>query len=143
MKHHIEKVVCYVTRGDHLLVITHLEVPLTVTGVQVPAGTIELGEAPEQAALRELHEETGLQDVAVVGVLATDYLDITPTRTEVQHRHFVHLRATAEVTDRWEAGESNPSDGGETQRWECWWLPIQQAHVLAAAQSRFVHRLVD
>lgn len=80
-KHHTEKVVCYVTHQDRLLVFTHLDVPLTVAGVQVPAGTIEPGETPRQAALREVREETGLTDLIVEDVLATDHLDVPPVRT--------------------------------------------------------------
>ena len=42
-------------RGSELLVFRH---PLA--GVQLPKGTVEPGEAYAAAALRELHEESGL-----------------------------------------------------------------------------------
>ncbi len=142
-KHHTEKVVCYVTHQGRLLVFTHMDVPLTVAGVQVPAGTIEPGETPRQAALREVWEETGLTDLIVEDVLATDHLDVSPMRAEVQHRHFVHLTTADPMGERWQAGEPDPSGGGAPHRWECWWLPLENAHVLAAAQSRFIHRLVE
>ncbi|MGP5049571.1 NUDIX domain-containing protein [Glutamicibacter ardleyensis] len=51
-----EKAVCYVVQDDHLLVFTHLQHPMHITGVQVPAGTIKPGETPNQAAERELFE---------------------------------------------------------------------------------------
>lgn len=55
----VHKVVAYVThrRGDvvRLLVFEH---PLA--GVQLPAGTVEPDESPDQAALREVAEETGV-----------------------------------------------------------------------------------
>lgn len=143
VKHQTEKVVCYVTHQDRLLVFTHLDVPLTVAGVQVPAGTIEPGETPDQDAMREVREEAGLTDLIVDGVLQTDHLDVSPMRAEVQHRHFVHVTAHGPMRERWQAGEPDPAGGGAPQRWECWWLPLEDAHVLAAAQSRFVHRLVD
>ena len=59
-KHEVPKVVCYVIQEGHLLVFTHDTVPIEVTGVQVPAGTIEAGESPEECVLREVREETGL-----------------------------------------------------------------------------------
>lgn len=36
----VRKVVGYVVREDKLLVFTHDDIPLEVTGVQVPAGTM-------------------------------------------------------------------------------------------------------
>ncbi|WP_210250507.1 NUDIX domain-containing protein [Arthrobacter yangruifuii] len=55
----VRKVVCYAVQQGHLLVFTHKDVPLEITGVQVPAGTIRPGEEAAAAAVRELHEETG------------------------------------------------------------------------------------
>ncbi|WP_374929471.1 NUDIX domain-containing protein [Kytococcus sedentarius] len=136
-----DKVVCYVTTGDHLLVVTHLDVPLTEAGVQVPAGTMERGETAREAALREVQEETGLADLSMVGVVGRDLYDIAPTRDEMQHRRYVHLTTQQDVSQRWLAGELDPDGGGEPQRWECWWLPLMHAHVLAAGQGRFVHRI--
>jgi 8-oxo-dGTP pyrophosphatase MutT (NUDIX family) len=55
----VEKVTAFVTRqtenGCELLLIRH-----PFAGVQIPAGTVEPDESPEQAALREISEETGL-----------------------------------------------------------------------------------
>jgi 8-oxo-dGTP pyrophosphatase MutT (NUDIX family) len=60
----IEKVTAFVTRMVHgrqeLLLFEH-----PCAGIQIPAGTVELAEAPEAAAIRETHEETGLIDVAI------------------------------------------------------------------------------
>lgn len=48
-------------------------------------------------------------------------------------RHYFEMRLTdANVTERWVAGESDPSSGGEGAVWTCWWLPLAHAHVLAA-----------
>jgi 8-oxo-dGTP pyrophosphatase MutT (NUDIX family) len=59
------KVTVFVVReapgGMELLLIQH-----PYAGIQLPAGTIEPGEAPEAAALREAHEETGLTAFAAV-----------------------------------------------------------------------------
>ena len=53
----------YITNGRRLLLITHPESP--DAGVQVPAGTIEPGESPKYAVMREAREETGLAGAQV------------------------------------------------------------------------------
>ncbi|MFE7491427.1 NUDIX domain-containing protein [Kitasatospora sp. NPDC057541] len=55
--------------------------------MQVPAGSVRPGEAPEAAALREAREETGLTDVTIVRKLGETEYDISPYRFEIQHRH--------------------------------------------------------
>lgn len=51
----IHKVTVFITRGDHLLILAHPH-----AGNQLPAGTVERGESPEAAAVREAFEEAGL-----------------------------------------------------------------------------------
>src|SRR5580658_8758400 len=55
------KVTSFIVRagadGPDVLLLRHL-----FAGVQFPAGTVEAGEAPADAALREASEETGLAD---------------------------------------------------------------------------------
>lgn len=53
-----EKVVCLVLDGARVLVFDHQDSP--EAGVQLPAGGVEAGETPAEAALRELREESGL-----------------------------------------------------------------------------------
>lgn len=139
-----EKVVCYVVQGEHLLVFTHLDVPLDVTGVQVPAGTVRPGEDPAAAAVREVLEETGLRAV-VVRRLGTAAYDYSPARFETATRHFFLLSPAtpAATAQRWEAGESDPEHGSGTKRWECRWMPLTQAHVLSAGLGAMVGSLYD
>jgi 8-oxo-dGTP pyrophosphatase MutT (NUDIX family) len=63
----LRKVSAFITRespaGRELLVFAH---PNPRAGIQVPAGTVEAGEAPERAVLRETWEETGLSAVRIV-----------------------------------------------------------------------------
>lgn len=86
----VGKVVGYVVHGDRLLVFTHDGVPLDVAGVQVPAGTIERGEMPADAVVREVQEETGLP-ARVVRSLGTQRYDVWPSKPEVHERHFFQL----------------------------------------------------
>ncbi len=62
---YLEKVTAFVTRrganGLELLLFEHPH-----AGIQIPAGTVNEGEAPRQAALREVAEETGLSAVRVL-----------------------------------------------------------------------------
>ncbi len=57
----VEKVTIFVTRGSasghDLLLFEH-----PTAGIQIPAGTVETGEEPEAATMRETAEETGLGD---------------------------------------------------------------------------------
>ena len=141
----VQKVVCYVMQDEHLLVFTHDAVPIDIAGVQVPAGTIEAGEAPEDAAVREALEETGIQ-TTVVRYLGEERYDITPSRFEIAERHF-YLLVPAEPVDishRWSAGDPHPSAGGDRAPvWTCWWLPLKHAHVLAAGFGARIGAIYD
>ena len=128
----VRKVVAYVVRNRHLLVFIHDDVALEITGVQVPAGTIEGGESPETAAVREVWEETGVA-TRVVRALGTETYDVWPSKPEVHERYFFQLEPVDDdLPDRWRAGEDHPSDGGSAERWTCWWAPLENAHVLSA-----------
>ena len=64
----------YITNGSRLLLFTHPEAP--EAGIQVPAGTIEAGETPEDAVMREGREETGLPQLRLERFLAQDTRDM-------------------------------------------------------------------
>ena len=64
----IQKVTAFIVRErggvKELLVFKH-----PTAGVQIPAGTVEIGEDIETAVKREVHEETGLQFVEIEAYL--------------------------------------------------------------------------
>jgi 8-oxo-dGTP pyrophosphatase MutT (NUDIX family) len=109
----LEKVTAFVTRGigdaAELLVFRHAR-----SGVQVPAGTVEDGERPDAAVLRELAEETGLTAVRLVqtlgqfvddlppgerGVLRTEPLRITPSADAPLAEALMYRGLTVPCTD--------------------------------------------
>ncbi len=119
MTRRVDKVVVYITRGDLLLVFTHPDFP--EAGLQVPAGTVEVGEAPADAARREAHEETGLERLSgwtFLGERERDMRDFG--RDEVQRRFFFHARCDGpDARERWRWIERFPSEGEAPGRGPC------------------------
>lgn len=71
----IQKVAAFITRivggSAELLLLEH-----PTAGIQLPAGTVELGETVETAVLREAAEETGLAHLQIVGKLGQITVDL-------------------------------------------------------------------
>jgi ADP-ribose pyrophosphatase YjhB (NUDIX family) len=71
----LHKVTAFVTRGlpepRDLLVFEH-----PTAGLQLPAGTVEAGETPRDAVLREVKEKTGLQQIAIISALGVRRLEL-------------------------------------------------------------------
>jgi 8-oxo-dGTP pyrophosphatase MutT (NUDIX family) len=137
MKH---KALAYITRRDqtntYLLVFDHRDFP--EAGTQVPAGTVETGESPETAVLREIKEESGLdlQQVRLIRKLAT--AEFMPSETV---RHIFHLIASEELPAEWThvVRSTGDDDGlGFVYRWIR--LPAQVD--LAGGQGEWLH-LID
>lgn len=59
--------------GEHMLLIREFRLELNREIYGVPAGLIDPGETPEEAAVRELREETGLDFVEIRDVMPPSY----------------------------------------------------------------------
>lgn len=99
-----EKVLCFVTRparsGTELLVFDH--VPDEGAGVQVVAGGVEPGETPEDAAIRELHEESGLRLRRPHFLTSYRWEAQLPDRFTRQVCHAYAFAASHDLPDTWD-----------------------------------------
>ncbi|MFC4455612.1 NUDIX hydrolase [Deinococcus sonorensis] len=107
-----EKALCFVVQGERLLVFDHVGVP--DAGVQLPAGGVEPGESPAEAAVRELWEESGLRLSAPVHLLSYEWRRQLPERLTHQVCHAFAFRAPDGLPETW----THPADGEVFQyRW--------------------------
>ena len=84
------KALAYLAHNGRLLVFRHRDFP--EAGIQVPAGTMEAGEAPEAAVLREAAEETGLSGLLIVRKLGEQVIKMNDYGLdEIQHRYYFQL----------------------------------------------------
>ena len=125
----VEKAYAYLTRrtdsGTELLVFE--EFPES-SGLEIPKGTIESGESPRDAVVRELYEETGISDVHEIRKVTSDRW---PHRSKPKeyHRHFFHL-STDHDRDHWHhVVTGDDDDSGEVYR--CFWTAPDEADLTA------------
>ena len=113
-------------------------------GVQVPAGTVESGESPEDGALREAREETGLAGLTVRRSLGSRDYDMSPYGiAQLHRRHYYHLECRGDAPEAWRHFESHPAgQPAEQIEFEFFWVTLPlQALVLAAGQGDFLEAL--
>lgn len=135
------KVIAYITWGNALLVFRQPAYP--EAGVQVPAGTIEPGEMPVAAALREAGEETGLSGLALIAQLGEQVYDMAPFgKNEWHHRTFFHLRCTETPPRTWRHMEASPSDGSDPIAFDFFWAQLPAGAPLIAAHDAYLPALL-
>lgn len=118
-------------RGPELLVFRH---PLA--GVQIPKGSIEIGEVAADAALRELAEEAGVLAAQVLRQVGKHEFDVGKDATDagpMEHQvwHTFLMAADTELRDSW----SQQASGSETEAslvFEFFWLPFADARTVVA-----------
>jgi 8-oxo-dGTP pyrophosphatase MutT (NUDIX family) len=102
-----EYVLCYVESEGSILLIEKLKPDWQKGKINLPGGSIELGETPKNAAARELYEEANILSyhVEAVGVL------------EGQGWKVHVMRCTSQHPEWWEKRTAEP----------VFWLPIREA----------------
>lgn len=130
------KVVVYVISNHKLLVFRHVDFSYEEVGIQVPAGTIELDESPEVAAMRELQEETGYSCFKIIRQLGVQDYDMTPYRKEIQERLFFLAEPTEDLPERWASSEGDI-------KFECFWIPLESAHILQSGQGAMLSKAFE
>ena len=137
----VEKVVAYVTRqrerASELLVFTHTDFP--DAGVQVPAGTVQRGEEPETALMRELEEETGKRGFRLMRKIARD--EYVAPDGETRLRHIYHLSAPEGLPDRWRWGERFGTP--EQITFDLYWIALRPLPKLAGGLSDYLAELAS
>lgn len=136
--HH--RVFTYITRNDQLLVFDHLD--RSYIQPQIPGGTIEPGETPENAALREAQEETGLNSLKLVSFLGSFERDLSDIgRDEIITAWFFHLRTDEPTPTSWRHFELHPSEGTEPVEFELYWVPINDTPKLGGIDETMLKEL--
>lgn len=135
------KVLTYATSDRGFLAFAEPDFP--EVPLQVPGGTVELGEAVLAAARREFEEETGLPCPAEVLHLATtDYQFTRDGAATVHRRSFMHVRLPPGLPSTWDHIEAQPSGGGTPVLFRFLWLdPAEARNRLGLGMGEWVDRL--
>ena len=131
----------YITSGSRLLLFTQPGAP--EAGIQVPAGTIEPGENPQDAVLREAKEETGLTGIRFVRFLAQDTRDMRDCGSdELQYRWFFHLPLEGSAAETWRHGEHS-KDGSLIHPFDFFWADVGSLPELVAGYDDKIDSLIE
>ncbi len=132
---------CYITSQSYIVLLAHVDYPHLA--LQIPGGTIEPGEAPEAAALREAEEETGLSSLKPQGLLGRATFDMRPYgNKEIIDGFFFHFSVDEfEFGQTWRHDELHAHGGGGPIRYELSWFAIDNLPAVHGNDARFIDRL--
>lgn len=101
-------VVCF--KGDHVLLVKRSKPPI-VWQWSIPGGGQELGETTREAALRELHEETGIE-ARLIGLI-----DVIDTLRRDDAGRVLYQYTLVDFAAEWTAGEPVAGDDAADAKW--------------------------
>lgn len=133
----------YITRKSagqlQVAVFRHPDFEVMTLGVQVPGGTIEPHETPEEGALREVLEESGLADFSSVRLLARDLWHEYPDGLS-RERFFYQLEVSGTTQDIWEHTVTDGElDKGMVFSYR--WADVPGAKSILGPMGDFLHLL--
>lgn len=134
------RVAAYVVRHHsvpELLVFDHVGTP--AAGTQVPAGGVGPDEELELAVLREVAEETGLSDVAVVRQVAVEDKP-HPESGQPRRTTFFFLRTSTDTPDAWEHRVGGDGEDADLT-FACRFLALPLKQPLADEQDAWLGRI--
>lgn len=121
------KVLAYLLRttdgAPEVAVFDHVDYP--EAGTQVPSGTIDPGESPQDACLREVAEEAGITDAQILAKIGV-FEFVHHHRRERHHRHVFALAVPTEVPDEW-IHEVSGSGGDRGLKFRFSWMDASEA----------------
>jgi ADP-ribose pyrophosphatase YjhB (NUDIX family) len=140
----LKKVIAYITKNDKLLVFLHPNSP--EAGLQVPAGTVNEDESLERAVMREVQEETGLDEIRISSFLGQSKFPQSRGYPDVT-RFFFHLICNQETPSRWRHEEKDPSVRNKGDEYpiifELYWIPLSKSKVeLPGYYSEFLYKIL-
>lgn len=104
-----------------------------LAGCQIPKGTVENNELVPQAVLRELEEETGLNDVKIISLIGYihNYVGAGSDESGPLEKHIwylYHLELTSESKAKWShQAIGSPEENGLT--FECYWQNLYEDYI--------------
>ncbi|MEL6190717.1 MAG: NUDIX domain-containing protein [Bacteroidota bacterium] len=124
-----EKAIVYVLRKVHgsleVLVFDHIDFP--DVNRQVPGGGIEPGESKENAALRELEEESGIMNARLIRYLGENEYE-NAYQKQVQRRHFFLVQGPEGLPNHWDyLVKSKGEDDGLA--FHFYWRNLKEAEI--------------
>ena len=128
-----QRAVCYVTRGvDEVLALKHVPQPGVtdkfLPGIQVPAGGVEVSETPAQTAIREVFEETGLDELGSPIHLGSSLLSGHNWTGLNEVWHYFQLLAPLNIDDAWRHAATGMEDNNE-MLFEVWFTSLAEPDI--------------
>lgn len=112
--------------------------------MQIPGGTIEQGESPKHAAIREAQEETGLSGLVFKAFLGNFEKDLSPIgKDETIHAWFFHLSATDVPAPGWRHTEAHPHGQAGSIRFQLYWVELEPRPVLGGIDDAMYAELLE
>ncbi len=138
------KAYALITYGNRLLVFEHTDAP--EAGIQIPGGTVEPHEDPQEAVMREAEEETGLTALRLVRFLGEQRIEFgNADAPHSHHRFYYHLVCDTPAPDRWQHVERYPSNMPEGTEipFTLYWVDVDACPPLIADFGAGVNLLIE